>query len=383
MVVVFPVYYITMTPERIDAIYEAIRDKIITLHPNPTTQGPVYLQEMISRVRGYLNDVGSILQEILQDKHLAERRLRLLKTEFSIEADRLLLTEEVQSLSAIDDRRARVNNTLSEQRQAISDLENDVSDIEALEEVVKFRHKELNQTMSAIRLQKNLIDAEINTGAMFGDTTTTSRHHVGPSAPNPELLSDSDMQDISRFLSEELSEGEDDVESEVEEGADEVVEEDPVSSSESAPETQSVTHGSLDVEEDPSSSTSGLELFLDSLDSDDVVVEDEPPTTLSEVSSKAARRREWARNRPDRLDKKPNGLFCAVCGLPQFETTSGVCCDNGHGDAGGIKERPQPQPVGGSMAVDTKVSTVKEFDNLDHFEDFLNFTDISDFFEDS
>ena len=35
---------------------------------------------------------------------------------------------------------------------------------------------------------------------------------------------------------------------------------------------------------------------------------------------------------------KLNGLYCAVCGEPQFETPHGVCCSNGHGGADSVEK---------------------------------------------
>lgn len=38
---------------------------------------------------------------------------------------------------------------------------------------------------------------------------------------------------------------------------------------------------------------------------------------------------------------RTNGLYCAVCGEPQIETTSGATCSNGHGGAEGISKPNQ------------------------------------------
>ncbi len=44
-------------------------------------------------------------------------------------------------------------------------------------------------------------------------------------------------------------------------------------------------------------------------------------------------------------DGSPTNYLCAMCNEPQFETTSGLVCKNGHGGAGSIEIEGVPEPV--------------------------------------
>ena len=53
-----------------------------------------------------------------------------------------------------------------------------------VEKAVRHRHKELDNTMSCIRMQKSLIDTELRTGSYYGDETDTARAKTSFSSPD-------------------------------------------------------------------------------------------------------------------------------------------------------------------------------------------------------
>lgn len=176
-----------MTPERIETIYDELGRLIVELAPDPSALGPNYLQDLISKTRGYLNKTSLFLHEIHREGHHLERELAALEAAYELSADELLASDSRVSplrLPNIDDRKAMVNMLLREERVKIQDLKRRIRELNFVEKAVKHRHKELDNTVSSIRMQKSLIDSELRTGSFYGDETNTSRrstHKLGVS----------------------------------------------------------------------------------------------------------------------------------------------------------------------------------------------------------
>lgn len=159
-----------MKLERITEIYDKLPTYIITLDPDPCSRGPVYLADLIAQCRNYLNNVGLLQHEVHREKHEVGRVLRAHEAAFQVSFDELLSNDErVRRLPSIEDRKATVNLFLREDRQRIEDLKQTCSDLDLVDKAIRHRHKELTSTMSEIKLQRSLIQAEIHTGAMYGD----------------------------------------------------------------------------------------------------------------------------------------------------------------------------------------------------------------------
>lgn len=166
-----------MTPERIQEIYERLEALFIELDPNPSARGPLYLQDLISKTRAYLNETSHYLQEVLKAIHLVNMELDAEEAAYEVHSDELLATDNrVTLLSNIDDRKAMVNVLLSEDRRKIQKLKRMQKNLSHVEKVVRHRHKELENTMSSIRLQRSLVETEIRSGSFYGDEAPTSRN---------------------------------------------------------------------------------------------------------------------------------------------------------------------------------------------------------------
>jgi hypothetical protein len=177
---------------------------LVELAPDPVSKGPGYLQELISRTRGYLNRTSVFTQEAHQDHQFLERDLHAKKTVFQINSDELLANDRrVTQLPNIDDRKAFINVLLKDERQEISSLEQAIREIGFVEKAIKHRHKELDNTISAIRMQKSLIDSEGRTGSFYGDESNTSRGDVY-SGRTKDPIDDMDGDDIGRLLAASL-----------------------------------------------------------------------------------------------------------------------------------------------------------------------------------
>jgi hypothetical protein len=159
-----------MTPEELERLYLKLDGMVVALDKDPTTRGPAYLQGKISEVREHLNDVGVELQKVARIRRGVQRQLQIRRAEYAAEYDKWLATDPtVKQLPSVGDRKAYINVKLAENVKELSRLELQDSD---LEKTLKFRHSELQDTMSAIRLHRSLIDSELLTKSYLGGSST-------------------------------------------------------------------------------------------------------------------------------------------------------------------------------------------------------------------
>jgi len=165
-----------MKQARIEEIYDQLGTLVVELARDPVAMGPAYLQDLISKTRGMLNTTSLMVHEVHRQKSAIETELDAAEAAYSISSDSLLADDaRVTRLPNIEDRRAMINLILREERAKIVKLKNQVKELGFVDKAVRHRHKELENTVSAIRMQKGLIDAELRTGSFYGDETETSR----------------------------------------------------------------------------------------------------------------------------------------------------------------------------------------------------------------
>lgn len=173
-----------MKAARVEEIYNDLEQLVIALDPDPSARGPAYLQDLISKTRGYLNQVSYYMQEVHRQKHQMELELEALEAAFEVSSDELLASDtRVTRLPSIDDRKAMINIILSDERKEIQKVKRSIKNLSHVEKAVRHRHKELESTMAAIRLQRSLLASEIRTGSFYGDETDTSRGTWGRKSP--------------------------------------------------------------------------------------------------------------------------------------------------------------------------------------------------------
>jgi hypothetical protein len=193
-----------MDSKRIEEIYDRLPKLIVDLDPDPVSRGHLYLQDQISKVRGYLNEVSVYLQEVIRVKGALESELEALTCAFEINSDELLANnEDVRALPSLQDRRARINVLLREERAVILGQQQEVNGIGHVEKAVRHRHRELEQTMSAIRLQRSLIESDRKTGALYGDESNNSRGDSWQGVA-PDIGDDAEMEGVDQLLKEAL-----------------------------------------------------------------------------------------------------------------------------------------------------------------------------------
>lgn len=197
-------YYRGMTPERVLSIYENLEKLVIQLDPDPASRGYKYLQDLISKTRGFLNEASYYLTEVLRDRHVTEMSLQAEESAFEVRADELLARDpRVSRLPNIDDRKAMINVLLGDDKRKIQKLKMQLKNLGHVEKVVRHRHKELEATMSAIRLQRSLVEAETHTGSFYGDEGDASRGSRG-AAPSQDF-DDDELQKLFDETQEELT----------------------------------------------------------------------------------------------------------------------------------------------------------------------------------
>ena len=197
-----------MTPERIEEVLTRLPELVIELDSDPTSRGPAYLQDLIYRTRNMLNETGIYIQEVLRWKSGLESELEALEVAFQVDADELLTNEQrVNRLPAVQDRLAMINVILRDQRKAILERKKEVNDASHVEKAVRHRHRELEHTMSAIRLQRSLIETERKTGSFYGDESETSRGE-GTWGRKPPKDDDIDEEELAGLM-DRVTQGED------------------------------------------------------------------------------------------------------------------------------------------------------------------------------
>jgi hypothetical protein len=158
-----------MTPQELEDLYKKLDQMVVVLSEDPTVQGPAMLQKQISQIRAHLNDLGVYVQRISREKYQVARELAIKQTSFDAESDKKLAEDAVvKQLPSLADKKASINTALAVQLAEINTLKLQLSDLEFVDKTLKFRHQELQDTMSAVRLQRSLIESEGRTGAFYG-----------------------------------------------------------------------------------------------------------------------------------------------------------------------------------------------------------------------
>lgn len=243
-----------MDQDRIEKIYNTLEGFVIELDPDPVVRGPAYLQDLISKTRGYLNTVSMFTQEVHRETHHLESQLDARQSAFDIQADELLSNDNrVRNLPAVEDRLAMINLLLSEDRRAIETLKREIKSLGHVAKAIRHRQRELSATMSAIRLQNTLIQAELRTGSFYGDENNASRGNAwGKGGPITEDIDANELDGIFDDASKELDD--EDVSDDESEVVEEIIEDvDLEEGDPSAPWEMDLGAGDDEEEEEPES----------------------------------------------------------------------------------------------------------------------------------
>lgn len=183
-----------MKIERVKAIYDEISQFEITLEADPRSLGPLYLQNVISTCRNYLNSVSRFQLEAHREKQELTRSLRAAETAYEVAFSEILSNDErVRRLPSIEDRKATANTMLRDQLSDINTIKSQVLDLEYVEKAIRHRHKELTCTMGEIKLQRSLIRDEIDSGAMYGDERRSDHERGDGATPLGDDINEAEL----------------------------------------------------------------------------------------------------------------------------------------------------------------------------------------------
>lgn len=191
-----------MEAEEIERIYNEISAYQIELAPDPTILGPRYINETISKCRNYTNRVAHIRLSISRRKRAINKVLSAEETALKVEMDQLFAQNEtVRSQPNVKDREAVALTMLSDRRNRIAGLKNEMLDLDAVDRGVKLIHDELIRTAAEIKIQRSIFAADRVTGAGYGDEADGPRSGGGRPLPPAE---DVDEDELDRLMREQL-----------------------------------------------------------------------------------------------------------------------------------------------------------------------------------
>jgi hypothetical protein len=202
-----------MTPERVKEINGLIGKRMaVELARDFVSRGPQYVQDLISEIRGYLNEASHYMQDVHEEKAEFEMELDARETAFQIAFDEHLTeNKQVTMLPNIDDRRAMINKILKNERLEMRRVGREIKNLGHVEKSIRLRQKELDKTVSEIRLKKSFMDSQWKTGAFYGDESDTSRGNkwkVSPTSPDISIDEDDALLDtaIARLYEDDSGE---------------------------------------------------------------------------------------------------------------------------------------------------------------------------------
>lgn len=165
-----------MDPEWVGKVYDRLPQLVLELDPDPVTRGADYLQESTATVRGYLNEVGVYLQQVLRKKAELKSDLGAAEGAYEIASNDLMVNDErVSRLPAVRDRLAMIAVILADEYKSLLEKRQAVEDLGYIEKAIRHRQGELKDTVSNIRIQASLFKADIRTGSFYGDESNKPR----------------------------------------------------------------------------------------------------------------------------------------------------------------------------------------------------------------
>jgi len=350
----------TLNPKRVEEIYDRLPQLVVELDPNPADRGPAYLQDLISKVRGYLNEVSVYIQEVIRVKNGLESELEALNSSFEIASNELMATDtRVSGLPAVQDRLAMINVILRTDYQTILDKRREVNEVGYVEKAVRHRHRELEQTMSAIRLQRSLLQTDIRTGAFYGDENINSR--------GDKWNADIESDEIGRLLAEAEAE----VEAELANGntppetpLPEAKTKKPSEATKPPKKTPEPPKKASEPPKKAPEPPKPPEPLAQATDDDDDLLSLLGELGVGESRSPASTPASVELLSDYDADVSPEEttmLFCSVCGEPQRQCPGGLVCSNGHGGAPSkeTNESPSPEAEPAPKAASKKTSKAK------------------------
>lgn len=180
--------------ERINVIFDRIGEMNIELDDDPIERGPKFLNNMVALCRNYTNEVQKFARECQMHIRQLEHELRVTKADYELQFNDLMAYDpEICALRTHSkaDREAVANTRLKEEQETINSLELALNDLGHVNTVITSKIHELRDVNRDIRLQMQLIQAEIKTGSFWGNDHDFDAPHI--SSKDITTLKDDDV----------------------------------------------------------------------------------------------------------------------------------------------------------------------------------------------
>ena len=192
-----------LTEERVDEIFKEMDGYVLELDPDPTALGPQYFRDKIAVCRNYLNAVGLVQSKLNHERLCVSSELRRQEAAYAMDFDSLLTNEpSVKNLDSIEDRKAAAGFRLRSQRSAINELKQQAHVLESVYKVVSFRNRELHATMTAIKDQSKMMNAEIRSGSFYGDERTDRTESERERSGGTIVTDDVSAEELAALMSD-------------------------------------------------------------------------------------------------------------------------------------------------------------------------------------
>jgi len=316
-----------VTQDTVDIIYGSLGKLEVQLDADPLAFGPKRLNGKIALCRKMLSETEGIFLQVSQDLGWYRSEHRKLEAAYSLtEADMMANDPMTRAGHSIADRKALVKDQLSTECQKIDDLDQQAKMFEAVMVVVKAKRADLKDVQGRLRDQIKLCQEEIGLGSHWGSKPgEPSGFELEPGQGRAAASDGEEIDDIvggiegEIHLSREKGEWQDPPEFDPDEGSgkdEEGGEEDEGNDDEEEEESQ-------DEDSEESEESEASEPVVEEVVEPEVTPEPEPEPELTSC---------------------PKVGYCSECGEPQYKTSSGLVCENGHGGAPTLDEPPAPEP---------------------------------------
>jgi hypothetical protein len=151
------------------SVLEKIPSYVVELDVN-SVLGVGYLREQLCKCRDYLNDISLNMQHAKRRLFYVNKQLLSCETQYRINLESLIATDDrVRKGTSYKDRVAICNQILHDQMIEIDELTASIRDINALIDVLKLKHRELDDVRSDIATSKQLLQTEVKLSGL-GET---------------------------------------------------------------------------------------------------------------------------------------------------------------------------------------------------------------------
>jgi len=173
-----------MDDERVDEVFARLAEIDIELDYDPIERGPKFLNNMVASCRNYTTEVQRYMRECQMYIRTIERQLRTAEARYELEYNDIMSNDpDIIKMRAHSkaDRESLTKMKLQDLVGEITNLEMSVTDARHVETVIDSKLRELRDINRDIRLQKRLIEDEIQTGAFWGNDQGSDTKHMDES----------------------------------------------------------------------------------------------------------------------------------------------------------------------------------------------------------